>query len=99
MSVAAANAVMDRLENDEAFAQRLKEAGGPEATLGILRDEGFDVTPDEMRDVLIDRFGDQLTQEQLDAISGGDLNEGHIIVAATLGAELLIAGAAAAAAL
>lgn len=71
MTSAAANAVMDRLDADEELAQRLADAGTPEACLDILHAEGFDVTQDEMRDVLVDRFGDQLTQEQLDALSGG----------------------------
>lgn len=71
MTSAAANAVMDRLETDDAFAELLKNVDGPEAGLEILRAEGFDVTQSEIRDVLIDRYGDELTQEQLDALAGG----------------------------
>jgi Nif11 domain len=71
MSIDAANAVIDRLDVDEAFAIRLKNAGGPEQALPLLAAEGFDVTPQEMRDVVLDRFGDQLTAEQLDRVSAG----------------------------
>jgi hypothetical protein len=50
---------------------QVKDAGGPEQSLAILRDEGFDVRTDEMRDALVDRFGDSLSTEQLDSLAGG----------------------------
>jgi hypothetical protein len=36
-----------------------------------LRSEGFQVNRDELRDAVLDRYGDTLTQEQLDALDGG----------------------------
>ena len=71
MTSSAAAAALDRMESDEAFAQRLKEAGGPEASIELLKSEGFDVTPDDMRDAALDRYGDQMTAEQLDALAAG----------------------------
>ncbi len=71
MTAAAAKAAIDRMESDEAFADRIKEAGSADGALAILHGEGFDVTQQEMRDVALDRFGDRLTPEQLDAVSGG----------------------------
>ena len=41
------------MESDEAFAQRVKEAGGPEASIELLKGEGFDLTPDDMRDAAL----------------------------------------------
>jgi hypothetical protein len=59
------------MEADPAFAERVGEAGGPEASLELLRSEGFQVNRDELRDAVLDRYGDTLTQEQLDALTGG----------------------------
>jgi predicted ribosomally synthesized peptide with nif11-like leader len=71
MTTAAAEAVLDRMEEDEAFMGRVREAGGRDASLAVLHAEGFDVTAEDMRDVVLDRFGDQMSPEQLNAISGG----------------------------
>jgi predicted ribosomally synthesized peptide with nif11-like leader len=66
-----AEAVLDRMEADSTFAERVKDAGGPEASLELLRSEGFQVDRDQLRDAVLDRYGDTLTQEQLDALAGG----------------------------
>jgi len=71
MTNSAAQAVLDKMETDEAFAVRVKDAGGPEQSLAMLRDDGFDVTAEEMRDALVDRYADSLSAEQLDALAGG----------------------------
>jgi predicted ribosomally synthesized peptide with nif11-like leader len=71
MSAEAANAALDRMEADEGFAISVRDAGGQEGSLALLRDAGFEVTPSEMRDAALDRYGDQLTPEQLDAIAAG----------------------------
>lgn len=71
MTKAAALAALDRIETDEAFATRLKEGENPEADLAILHAEGFDVTQQDMHDAVLDRYGDQLTEEQLDAVAAG----------------------------
>jgi predicted ribosomally synthesized peptide with nif11-like leader len=82
MTLASAEAVIDRMEVDEDFADRVKDAGGPEASIAVLRSEGFDVTPSDMQDAFLDRFGDQLTQEQLDALAAG--TDPEVVVMATL---------------
>jgi predicted ribosomally synthesized peptide with nif11-like leader len=71
MTTTAANAAIDRIEADQAFATRVKDAGGPEQALSILHSEGFDVSQQDMRDAFLDRFGDELSQEQLDAVAAG----------------------------
>jgi hypothetical protein len=45
------------MEADEAFALRVKDAGGPEASLALLRSEGFEVTQQELRDAVLDPYG------------------------------------------
>ena len=72
MSVEQAEAFMNRVESDEAFAAELESLKDDQAAVqagGVAA--GFDATPDEIRDAFVDRFGDQLTEEQLAAIAGG----------------------------
>ena len=71
MAASDAQAVLDRMAADEDFAQRVKEAGGPKASVALLRDEGFEVTQQEMRDAVLDRYGADLTPEQRDDVAGG----------------------------
>jgi predicted ribosomally synthesized peptide with nif11-like leader len=66
-----ARAVLDRMEADEAFGERIRGAGSPEAALALLRAEGFEATADEMRDAALDRYGNELDEEQLDALAAG----------------------------
>ena len=100
MSTDDAGAFLQRLEDDEEFARRMQEvSGNPEATHQRAAEEGFDFTPDEMLEVLGDRYGLELTPEQLEAIAAGDDTEA--IVAGAVGGTVLagvVIGAAAAAA-
>jgi predicted ribosomally synthesized peptide with nif11-like leader len=96
MTLASAKAAIDRMETDEAFANRVKDAGGPDESIALLTSEGFHVTRGDMHDALLDRFGDQLTQEQLDAIAGGaDVEEEMMIGLTILGIGLSAAVGAA----
>ncbi|MGH9224757.1 MAG: hypothetical protein ACRD2W_13500 [Acidimicrobiales bacterium] len=72
MSASAAEAALHRMETDEDFAARVRDAGGAAASIAVLQAEGFDTTPEEMRDALVDRFGDSMTEEQLAALAGGN---------------------------
>ncbi len=72
MSVEQAEAFMDRVESDEAFAAELESLKADQAAVqAVVVAAGFDATPDEIRDAFADRFGDQLTEEQLAAVAGG----------------------------
>ena len=51
-----------------------------------------------MRDALIDRYGDQLTKEQLDALAAGQIDAADALAAFTAGAGLVATVAAAASA-
>jgi predicted ribosomally synthesized peptide with nif11-like leader len=92
MTLASAQAAIDRMEADEFFANRVKDAGSPEAILAVLTSEGFDVTSSDMRDAALDHFGDQLTQEQLDALAAGVDAEVWVFIG---GGTVLVAAAAA----
>jgi hypothetical protein len=99
MTTTGAQSVLDRISVDEAFAEQIKdagEAGGPAAALALQQSEGFEVTAEEMRDAVLDRFGDQLSQVLLDALAGGQYE--HLgYVAAGTGMGLIVGVAIAAA--
>jgi predicted ribosomally synthesized peptide with nif11-like leader len=98
VTATSAEAVLDRMEVDSTFAQRVKEAGSPEASLALLRTEGFDVTAGDLRDALLDRYGDQLSSDDLDAVAGGISLDGTTLslgsVAGMAGTVLAVAAAA-----
>ena len=72
MSVEEAEAFMNRVESDEAFAAELESMRDDQAAVqAAVVAAGFDATTDEIRDAFVDRFGDQLTEEQLAAVAGG----------------------------
>lgn len=97
MSHSDADGFLQRLESDQDFAASMnKVAGNPEATHERAHAAGFDFTPEEMLDALGDRYGVELTPEQLDQIAAGDDTE--TIVAGVVGGTLLVGTLAAAAA-
>ena len=99
MSVEQAEAFMNRVESDEAFAAELESLKDDQAAVqAAVVAAGFDATPDEIRDAFVDRFGDQLTEEQLAAIAGG-LDDQTIvgIVGGVIGIGISIGVSAAAA--
>ena len=97
MSVEQAEAFMDRVESDEAFAAELESLKDDQAAVqAAIVAAGFDATPDEIRDAFVDRFGDQLTEEELAAIAGGvDDWQKPVIAASTLVVGAVVAAAAA----
>ena len=95
MSVEQAEAFMNRVESDEAFAAELESLKDDQAAVqAAVVAAGFDATPDEIRDAFVDRFGDELTEEQLAAIAGG-LDDPALIVGITVGVVQVVASAAA----
>jgi predicted ribosomally synthesized peptide with nif11-like leader len=95
MSQAEAVAFIDRVERDEDLAKELESLKeNPPAVLHKIRAEGFEVEPEEIRQAFLERYGAELTPEQLEQIAGGVTTaEG---VGITVGA--LVVGTAAAAA-
>jgi predicted ribosomally synthesized peptide with nif11-like leader len=73
MSKADAVAFLERAESDEHFASDLESVReDQQAVLARVHAAGFDATPDEIREAFTDRYGAELTPEQLDAIAAGD---------------------------
>ena len=95
MSEQGAVAFLERVEADEDFARELgslKE--DPPAVVERVHAAGFEATPDEIREAFIERYGAELTQEQLDQIAAG-VTEGDIIASTVIGVVTFAAAAAA----
>ena len=96
MSQEAAVAFLERVETDEKFANELESlTEDPAAVVEKIRAEGFDVQPDEVRQAFLDRYGAELTPEQMEQIAAG-ADSGDAVGYALAGA--FVVGVAAAAA-
>jgi predicted ribosomally synthesized peptide with nif11-like leader len=97
MSDEQASAFFDRLEADEDFAKELESLrDDPDAVLERIHAAGFDTTPVEMRETFLERYGAELTPEQMEQVAAGVDTQ---VVAASVGGVVMVAwlGAAAAA--
>jgi predicted ribosomally synthesized peptide with nif11-like leader len=65
-------AFLERAESDESFAKQLEAvAEDPQAVLEKLRTAGFDATAEEIREAFLERYGADLTPEQLEQVAAG----------------------------
>ena len=101
MSQEQAVAFLERLESDEDFARELRSIREDPVAVGErVHAAGFDATPDEIREAFIERYGSELTPEQLDQIAAGadaGLIAGEVVGSAlVVGALVGVAAAAAA---
>jgi predicted ribosomally synthesized peptide with nif11-like leader len=72
MSQEAATEFLERVESDEEFAKELaSKKDNPEAVLDEIHEAGFDVKPEEVREAFAERYGAELTPEQLEKIAAG----------------------------
>src|SRR4051794_13051652 len=100
MSEEGAVAFLERGEGDEDFATELGSLReDPGAVIERVHAGGVDATPEEIREAFLERYGAELTQEQLDQIAAGTdpTDIAGYTVAAVSGAILVGAFAAAAA--
>lgn len=101
MTQEATAALFARLDTDEAFASSLADLrNDPAAVQAAIKDAGYDVTPEEVRAAFLERYGSELTEEQLAAVAGG-IDEGAAIgiSAGAVGAVVVLGLAASAAAI
>ena len=100
MSQDAATAFLDKVESDEEFAQELAALReDPSAVQSRMRAAGFDAEPEEVRAAFLERYGAELTPEQLDQVAAGADDVAMQAVAGTVGVGVLIGLAAIAAGL
>lgn len=97
MSARDAEAFLERNENDEAFAVEMTALkDDPQAAIARAQEAGFDFTPEEALEAFTERYGLELSPEQLEQIAAGDDTE--VIVAGTVGGVILVGTLAAGAA-
>jgi predicted ribosomally synthesized peptide with nif11-like leader len=87
VSQAQAVAFLDRIEADEEFAEDLRSVkDDPETVHARIRAAGFDASPDEIREEFLDRYGAELTPEQLDQVAAGwsDQDTNTVLIVASV---------------
>ena len=95
MSEAQAEAFLERVESDEDFAKELESVReNPSAVLEKVHAAGFDAAPEEIREAFLDRYGAELTQEQLDQIAAG--TDPAVVAGTVVGVVVWVAAASAA---
>jgi len=88
MSETDARAFLTRVSEDAAFAAELTVLKEDQAAvLAKVHRAGFDATQDEIRQAFSERYRDELTMEQLDAVAGG-LDEAGITALVSTGAAV-----------
>ena len=99
MSVQQAEAFVARVQEDPDFADRLFALReDPAAVQALVAAEGFDATPEEIREVFLETFAGELSEEQLAAIAGGVSAAGTGYTTLSPTGQLVRAGIAVAAA-
>lgn len=101
MTAEAARDFITRVEKDKTFAAELEaNKDDPDVMFAKVRTEGFDLTPAEVREAFLDRYGAELRPEQLEAIAAGALTDAEIaaIAGTSIGVALAIGTSAVAAA-
>ena len=95
MSQQQADAFIARVQEDPEFAERLSALkDDPAAAQALVAAEGFDATPEEIREAFLEAFGAELTEEQLAAVAGGVTYEEGIVYGLVYPATVLAAAAA-----
>jgi len=98
MSQQQAEAFIARVQEDPEFAERLSALkGDPAAAHALVVAEGFDATPEEIREAFLEAFSAELSEEQLAAIAGGASGDDALLYG-LLGANMAVLTVASAAA-
>jgi predicted ribosomally synthesized peptide with nif11-like leader len=72
MSQEAATAFLDRVESDDDFAKELESLReNHDAVYLKVKEAGFDAKPEEIREAFLERYGAELTPEQLEQVAAG----------------------------
>jgi len=96
MSAQQAEAFIARVQEDPDFAERLAALKDDTAAVqALVAAEGFDATPEEIREAFLETFGSELSEEQLAAIAGGLSDNDTALIIGVVGALPAVAVAAA----
>ena len=70
MSMKSAQLFIARIKNDEDFARKVRECRDAEGRMAFVRQEGFDFTAAEIRQV-----SEELSDSELDEVAGGTFGD------------------------
>lgn len=94
MSEQAVAALLERLQTDRGFRERLEAAATPEAKRQVVKDAGFDISRSDLPFLRVQVGLQELSDEDLDKVAGG----GAFTLSGLRGGAAGAIGAAAAAA-
>lgn len=92
MSQQAVSALMERVETDQAFRERLESAPTNEAKREVVVDAGYDIEPSDLPAFRSEYGLSELSDEDLEKVAGGS----GTLTAESVGSAVGIASAAAA---
>ena len=78
MSMAAAHALVDRVDHDEMFRSALIGANGIESRLQMAQQAGFDVTAEDMAELRRETAVQDISERDLQRIRGGKLTDAEL---------------------
>ena len=85
MSASEADRFIAELLSNQELAKKLTDLGSdPAAAYAEVQAQGFDVTPEELRDATLELAGQYMNEDELEAIAGG-INELAMGVGAGVG--------------
>jgi len=72
MSTKEADRFIERTASDQEFLASIEALGNDaDAVFALVQSEGFDCTPEEIKEAFLEAYASQLTAEQLEAVAGG----------------------------
>ena len=92
MSVENAKAFLSRVASDEAFKKSLENAPNEEARKAIVKEAGYDFTKAEMESLLAADGEGELSDEELEAVAGGNASTVITDIATTISTAVALAG-------
>ncbi len=72
MSAQEADRFIERTASDKDFQTRIEKiANDTKAVYELVKSEGFDCTPDEIKEAFMNAYASELTPEQLETVTAG----------------------------
>jgi predicted ribosomally synthesized peptide with nif11-like leader len=72
MSTQEADRFIERTATDQEFLASIEALGNDaDGVFALVQSEGFDCTPDEIKEAFLETYASQLSAEQLEAVAGG----------------------------
>ena len=92
MSVDNAKKFLERMKSDGAFRESIAKADGFEARAKLVKGAGYDFTKAEMEQAHPHGSGGELSDEELESVSGGNASNVITDIAATISTAIALAG-------